>query len=697
MKPLKTLNLNNYDFKITKTKKGRFCEDIFTFDTETSSLFVTPDGDTIPFDTSKPKTFWEKCKPFGLCYIWMLSVCGDVYYSRRVNEISDTLCGIDNALNGAKYKLWVHNLGFDFQVIRSFLQVQDMFVRKTHKPYRIQLADCSCVLEDSYVLAMMSLDKVAENYTLPHSKQVGKLDYNLIRTPSTPLSDDELKYCEYDCLVLHDYIRYKLLKYGSVWDIPMTQTGEVREELKANIIGDDNSYYAMRRWKNRIAKMHPDWDSYKMMLQAYAGGYTHANAKYYGQVLSDVQSFDFTSSYPAVMIMEQFPMTKSFRADLNRINLFKLNIDKYAYLLDITVKDLKESFYNHFISKSKCYDIDVNAITDNGRVVEASYLSIVVTELDWIVMQKCYDIKPSQVVLNECRIMYKHRLPKEIANLVYTFYKNKSQYKHVPEKKAFYNYCKQMLNGIYGMTVTKYICDAIEYDDINGWSTEVLTEEECISKLSELDGNELLPYCVGVWVSAYARYNLWQGILANDKYVVYCDTDSIKLVPGFNKQWFDDYNSRVHKKITDSANYYGLDANDLYPLGEWDDDGLYSEFVTLGAKRYACRYDAVYAAKHNEDTDLHITVSGVAKSGASALDDDIYNFENGFIFDTAHCGKKIVHYLDCQEPTVVTDYYGNKEVVNQKTGICLEPTSYAMNVDDDYLTQDCGSEYILSI
>lgn len=39
-----------------------------------------------------------------------------------------------------------------------------------------------------------------------------------------------------------------------------------------------------------------------------------------------------------------------------------------------------------------------------------------------------------------------------------------------------------------------------------------------------------LSFSYGVWVTAYARNNLLRNVIKCDDYVVYCDTDSMKLV-----------------------------------------------------------------------------------------------------------------------------------------------------------------------
>ncbi|WP_442514418.1 hypothetical protein, partial [Pseudomonas promysalinigenes] len=53
-----------------------------------------------------------------------------------------------------------------------------------------------------------------------------------------------------------------------------------------------------------------DKDTYIQLKRAFMGGFTHANANYSNKVLTDVSSVDFTSSYPSVMISEQFPMSR---------------------------------------------------------------------------------------------------------------------------------------------------------------------------------------------------------------------------------------------------------------------------------------------------------------------------------------------------------------------------------------------------
>ena len=104
----------------------------------------------------------------------------------------------------------MHNLSYEFQFLRNILEWDSVFCRSARKPIK-------CVAKEypniewrcSYMLTRLSLDSWGKQ--LGVHKQKGDLDYEEIRTPLTPLTDKELKYCEYDCLVLEagikDYIK----------------------------------------------------------------------------------------------------------------------------------------------------------------------------------------------------------------------------------------------------------------------------------------------------------------------------------------------------------------------------------------------------------------------------------------------------------------------------------------------------------
>lgn len=112
----------------------------------------------------------------------------------------------------------------------------------------------------------------------------------------------------------------------------------------------------------------------------------------------------------------------------------------------------------------------------------------------------------------------------------------------------------------------------------------------------------------------------------------------------------DEYNQRARKKLLDNG--YGpviFDGRE-YWIGAAELDGEYSEFKTLGAKRYCCR--------SKSDGELHITVAGVPKSGVKVLNDDINNFTKSTKFRGEVTGKLTHSYI--MHDGVWYDSHGNE-------------------------------------
>ena len=90
---------------------------------------------------------------------------------------------------------------------------------------------------------------------------------------------------------------------------------------------------------------------------------------------------------------------------------------------------------------------------------------------------------------------------------------------------------KNKFNSLYGMSVTNVIRDEIIYKNEDGqFYNRELTNEEIETMLEKEESKGFLSFSYGVWVTAYARNNLLRNVIKCDDYVVYCDTDSMKLV-----------------------------------------------------------------------------------------------------------------------------------------------------------------------
>ena len=112
------------------------------------------------------------------------------------------------------------------------------------------------------------------------------------------------------------------------------------------------------------------------------------------------------------------------------------------------------------------------------------------------------------------------------------------------------------------MCVTNPLRDEFTYT--GKWDTNTLTDkekEEMLQKYNE-SKNRFLFYPWGVFVTAYARRNLFTAIYeAKDDYI-YSDTDSIKLKNAdFHKKYFDTYNNVVYNKLKAACKHHKKDLS----------------------------------------------------------------------------------------------------------------------------------------
>mgnify|MGYP002863770054 CR=1 FL=1 len=83
-----------------------------------------------------------------------------------------------------------------------------------------------------------------------------------------------------------------------------------------------------------INKLTIDKAEYLLLKNAFAGGFTHCNAMYTEMECKNVTSYDFTSSYPTVLIAEKYPLSNSLSCNTHKqiaflgFNLFDLSSDQ---------------------------------------------------------------------------------------------------------------------------------------------------------------------------------------------------------------------------------------------------------------------------------------------------------------------------------------------------------------------------------
>ena len=270
-------------------------------------------------------------------------------------------------------------------------------------------------------------------------------------------------------------------------------------------------------------------------------------------------------------------------------------------------------------------------------------------------------------------------------------YQKKTELKGVEGKEVEYLLSKGMLNSVYGMMVTDIVRDNIIYTD--DWEIEEVNKEEEIQKYNN-KRSRFLFYSWGVWVTAYARRNLWLGILELKDDYVYSDTDSVKFLNyEKHKDFFDKYNEWIVEKQKLTLKYYNLDEKLLYPktkkgevklCGVWDFEGKYTRFKTLGAKRYL----------YEEDGELYLTVAGLSKRNGIEYMKEKCNYDNTKVFEmfddnlyipADKTGKNTHTYIDSEKTYEVVDYLGNKNIETSLSSVHLEKADYTLSISEFYI------------
>ena len=537
-------------------------------------------------------------------------------------------------LDGTKRLImYVHNLPFEFQFIRCYFHFCDCMSKSQRQVYKVFFDQFGIEMRDSCALSGMSLAKTAENLTWPEHSSIrklkGDLDYKPVRFPSTPLTEAEIGYCYNDVKIICCYIEEQIKMYhGDITRIPFTNTGRVRRFVRNHCFSHwEKSKKTGKKYcpyKGLIKRLTLKPLEYGYLKQAFLGGYTHANARYSTKMLKDVHSIDFTSSYPTVMMSEQYPMSKG--AWINNLNItsyadFVTFLNNRLAVVEVELWNIetKPEVPDDYLSDSRVREKSNDVIQNNGRIHKASYVKEILTNIDLEMVVKAYSF--TSIKITSGWFYYKDYLPREIIECVLEFYEKKTTLKGVKGQEAEYLLKKGMLNSLYGMCVTDICKDEEKCTFENGWST-IPSEGREVELLDEYnnDPNRFLSYAWGVFITAYARRNLFTGIMSMGKDYVYCDTDSIKFINmEKHKAYIDDYNRNIIRKCTECLNSHGLDPAMLAPknqkgvekqIGIWDYEGKYDYFKTLGCKRYLTY----------KDGEFDLTCAGLpTKAGLDAL------------------------------------------------------------------------------
>ena len=629
-------------------------------------------------------------------YAWVFGINGRCVKGRTWKEfldLTDYLVKYYELNKDKRLIIYVHNLSYEFQFIMKYFEWENVFSLDTRKPI-YAITKNGLEFRCSYLLSGYSLEKLGENLLkYKVEKKVGDLDYSLIRHSKTPLTDKEWGYILNDGLVVMAHIQEEIERLGSIKEIPLTKTGYVRNLCRQNCLKGKNKF----EYPQMIKGLQIEKEDYMLLKKAYSGGFTHANSNYVDKLVKNVHSFDFSSSYPAVMLSEEYPMSRPMKKTIKNSKDFVSKLNAYCCLFNCTFHNLRSKVeYENYISISRCNYAE-HFVLNNGRIIEADTVDITLTEQDFFIITELYIW--DTIDISDMTCFYKDYLPKDFILTILQLYKDKTELKGVPEKQVEYMVSKNMINSCYGMCVTDPCRDENIYE--NGlWYTKSSNIDEMIDKYNR-NNQRVLYYPWGVWVTAYARRNLFSGINEFKNDYIYSDTDSIKVINiDKHKDYIENYNKQIKEKVEKCLKYHDIPISMAYPktkkgvvkpLGVWDYEGMYTKFKTLGAKRYIVE----------KDGDIEITIAGVSKEAGKKYLKYTYgsnanifnNFQEDLHFPSSYdyngveengSGKLCHTYIDYYMEGEITDYLGNKYVYNEQSGVHMENTDYTMSLDAEF-------------
>ena len=608
-------------------------------------------------------------------YHWQLVIASDeigyIYLGRRWELFFDLYNRLVEFYRlGAVRKLlcWVANLGFEFQFLRKRLlwDEDNFFAREERHPLAAPTKD-GFDFREALSISGGSLAQLAKDYTTTQ-KLKGDLDYKIMRSWKTPLTDTEKDYCINDVAILAEWSSFIFSKYiYTDKKIPLTKTGllrsEVRNELK-NILG----YQGTKDYKQLVQNAFPDCETYQYWFRwLFRGGYVHANITNTGYVIENAIGEDETSAYPAWMNFGYYPGTPFIaRYDLENFSQY---LKEKCCIITVKFTNIQRRTSISYESKHKCLEL-TDALIDNGRVAAAGEMKVVLTELDWQIYSKLYRWESADIIC--LWTSEKIRLPKFILNVLNRHYLNKAKMKKAglsgtPE----YAIEKSGVNAGYGLLVTRMELSSVKYsNNLENWELK----ENDLDFEAEKAKQILLPQW-GIWVTAHARWALFQpGFKIIDElgadYIIYNDTDSYKCRKHPRVlEIFEEYNKWIAKKIQSA----GLTDPAFDDLGMFDlESPNITRIKTLGAKRYLTE----------EDGKIKATVAGMPKSAILNFDKDPFAAFDilGMELKADVSEKNTIHYEDNASEWIAPD--GTK--MTERSSAAIFEIAFTMKLDRFY-------------
>lgn len=575
------------------------------FDTESTTIYTD--------DTQKTV---KDC----FCYTYQIAIGAEHYAIYRTMEqfieFFSVLQDVVNYKNmdsesPAKLYIWVANLAHEWSFIKYAMfdrfNCTKIFAKTTRDALLIEFGDIQ--FRECIGLFGHSLSNIANNWTKTQ-KLKGDLDYSLIRTSYTPLTDAEKQYCINDVIILtemHDAVLRAYMRENGSLRLPYTSSGFVRMKLK-DAIRNYEPLTEEREQRAHVFKKPPKNNIEYLMKQnkhlfanplqwllcrefGYAGGLCGTSIIYLCKELLNVFCADLTSDYPAQMLHEQFPA--GWLKEYSHRYYTKIKEQKRPYFIlcrvDFDSKTNHATFSKHKIINlkneawQKTFGTVKELIVYNGKVLHCKNAICVLNDIDISAYKMIYNLKIT--VFKVWAFDRYEKLPEWLFKCVSESYIKKAVLKHDGKQKTIdYRDAKRDTNSFYGVLLTR---SQDAFDEMQNGLFVASKEKSIQQQFRECWLN---PY-IGMWVTSYARRILQYYISKYPDNIVQYDTDSLYFVGtketpvDIIKADLERYNAKQEEL---NRNIFKGNKNIelLLDLGCWDFEKPFDKFLPMGAKKY---------------------------------------------------------------------------------------------------------------
>lgn len=503
-----------------------------------------------------------------------------LHYSENIYKDSDNHLGMD--IND--YWQWVckptkkpthkiiyfHNLSFDILFLEYYLQSKKYRQTLERKPtgnyytiirdnfksvYGLSIMVNGNLIEfrDSLKLLQSSVDG------LPNERGLQKLktfDYKKIRTETklSDFDDDEILYVKIDVWKVKDTLKELLHLLGDYLTIASSSYNDWK-----------GMYESKDKWafKNDFPPLNEKQDL--IIRKAYNGGIVMLNPKYKGKIINDeVLCYDINSLYPSRMRYDLLPYASPMiiYSSANLKKLKRLGYNLAVYVVIVNHMKIKKGFHP-FISPTKHYTYSKKQ--DYPKEIKDTVFYW--TNIDLEEVEKYYDIDYD--IYYEESYAFKSKYDTFTSYIdKYNGMKMDASVKGLTFLRMFAKFRLNTPYGKFGTRIERFSCETIFDDESDLIDFEI--------HASESKQKFYLP--MAVFITAYARRELINGIQSEAEGFIYADTDSLKIIKSKFKN-----SLKVHDE----------------KLGYWKNEGVSIKSLFINNKQYILEKQ-----KKNKETGL---------------------------------------------------------------------------------------------